>query len=76
MYGTHVPDDPKTCYVFEIYADDDAYNAHISSEHFKAFGVMGWEIVIKAKGWHGSAKIRYCPMCGRKLMREGGQDEK
>ena len=41
---------------------------------FIRFGVMGWEIVIKAKGWHGSAKIRYCPMCGRKLMREGEKD--
>ena len=46
MYGTHVPDDPKTCYVFEVYADDDAYNAHISSEHFKAFGVMAGKAIV------------------------------
>lgn len=46
MYGTHVPDDPKTCYVFEIYANDDAYSEHVSSEHFKAFGKMASETLI------------------------------
>ena len=45
MYATHVPDDPKTCYVFEVYADDDAYNTHVSSEHFKAFGKMAMEVL-------------------------------
>lgn len=45
MYATHVPDDPKTCYVFEVYADDDAYNAHVSSAHFKAFGKMAMEVL-------------------------------
>jgi len=45
MYGTHVPDDPKTCYVFEIYADDDAYNTHVASEHFQAFGRMAGEVL-------------------------------
>lgn len=34
---------------------------------FIRFGMNGWEIDISAKGWHGSAKIRYCPMCGRRL---------
>lgn len=46
MYGTHVPDDPKTCYVFEIYADDDAYNQHVSADHFKAFGKMAGEVLV------------------------------
>lgn len=27
----------------------------------------GWCIVLQAKGWHGKAKIRFCPMCGREL---------
>jgi len=45
MYATHVPDDPKTCYVFEVYADDDAYNEHVSSDHFKAFGKMAGEVL-------------------------------
>ena len=35
---------------------------------FVRFGVSGWELSLKANGWHGSAKIRYCPMCGRDLF--------
>ena len=34
------------------------------------FGMNGWELSMKANGWHGSAKIRYCPMCGRDLLRK------
>ena len=34
---------------------------------FVRFGMNGWELDLKANGWHGSAKIRYCPMCGRDL---------
>ena len=34
---------------------------------FVRFGINGWELSLKANGWHGSAKIRYCPMCGRDL---------
>ena len=30
--------------------------------------VDGWVISLKAKGWHGSTKIKYCPMCGRRLI--------
>lgn len=35
---------------------------------FVRFSMNGWELSLKAKGWHGSAKIRYCPMCGRDLL--------
>lgn len=35
---------------------------------FVQFGMNGWELSLKANGWHGSAKIRYCPMCGRDLL--------
>lgn len=35
---------------------------------FVRFGMSGWELSMKANGWHGSAKIRYCPMCGRDLL--------
>ena len=35
---------------------------------FIRFGMNGWELSLKANGWHGSAKIRYCPMCGRDLV--------
>ena len=48
---------------------------------FIRFGMDGWELSIKAKGWHGSAKIRYCPMCGRDLYvkkdtQKGGKNDK
>lgn len=45
MYATHDPDDPSVCYVFEVYADDDAYNTHVSSPHFKAFGEMAGKVL-------------------------------
>ena len=50
--------------------DSDGYVLPLEKKGhaFIRFGVMGWEITMKAKGWHGSAKIRHCPMCGRKLM--------
>ena len=35
---------------------------------FIRFGMDGWELSLKANGWHGGAKIRYCPMCGRDLL--------
>lgn len=28
------------------------------------------KIVLKANGWRGEAKIKYCPMCGRRLADE------
>jgi hypothetical protein len=32
------------------------------------FGMDGWTIELKAKGWNGKAPIRFCPMCGRDLL--------
>ncbi len=40
MYSTHLADDPAMCYVFEVYADDDAYQVHASSDQFKAYVAM------------------------------------
>lgn len=37
---------------------------------FVRFSMNGWELSLRANGWHGSAKIRYCPMCGRRLTDE------
>lgn len=37
---------------------------------FIRYGMNGWELILKAKGWHGSAKIKYCPICGRSLTHE------
>ena len=51
--------------------DSDGYVIPLekNSHAFIRFGIDGWELSLKAKGWHGSAKIRYCPMCGRRLER-------
>lgn len=37
---------------------------------FIRFGMNGWELSLKANGWHGSAKINFCPICGRSLTHE------
>lgn len=49
--------------------DSDGYVTPIEKNNhaFVRFGMNGWELDLKANGWHGSAKIRYCPMCGRDL---------
>ena len=49
--------------------DSDGYVKPIEKNNhaFVRFGMNGWELSLKANGWHGSAKIRYCPMCGRDL---------
>ena len=49
--------------------DADGYVKPIekNGHAFIRFGMNGWELSLKANGWHGSAKIRYCPMCGRRL---------
>ncbi len=59
---------PKLCeYCNE---DSDGYVKPIEKNNhaFVRFGMNGWELDLKANGWHGSAKIRYCPMCGRDLL--------
>ena len=50
--------------------DSDGYVKPIEKNNhaFVRFGMNGWELDLKANGWHGSAKIRYCPMCGRDLL--------
>lgn len=40
MFSTHLADDPAMCYVFEVYADDDAYQVHAASPQFKAYVAM------------------------------------
>lgn len=50
--------------------DSDGYVKPIEKNNhaFVRFGMNGWELDLTANGWHGSAKIRYCPMCGRDLL--------
>ncbi len=43
MYSTHLADDVAMCYVFEVYADDDAYQVHAESPQFKAYVAMAAE---------------------------------
>lgn len=52
--------------------DSDGYVKPIEKNchAFIRFGMEGWELDLKANGWHGSAKIRYCPICGRELNHE------
>lgn len=54
--------------------DSDGYVKPIEKNNhaFVRFGMNGWELSLKANGWHGSAKIRYCPMCGRDLLMKRG----
>ena len=50
--------------------DLDGYVKPIEKNNhaFVRFGTNGWELSLNANGWHGSVKIRYCPMCGRDLF--------
>ena len=54
------------------YEDSDGYVKPIEKNchAFIRFGMNGWELSLKANGWHGSAKIMYCPMCGRELKND------
>ena len=56
--------------------DSDGYVKPIEKNchAFIRFGMDGWELSLKANGWHGSAKITYCPMCGRDLRQKGGRE--
>jgi len=49
--------------------DSDGYVKPIdkNSHAFVRFGLDGWELSLKANGWHGEARIKFCPMCGRRL---------
>jgi quinol monooxygenase YgiN len=40
MYSTHDPNDPAKLYVFEVYADEAAYQVHAASPQFKAFAEL------------------------------------
>lgn len=52
--------------------DSDGYVKPIekNSHAFVRFGMDGWELSLKANGWHGEARIKFCPICGRRLANE------
>jgi hypothetical protein len=63
---------PENAYCIYCHEDSDGYVKPIEKNchAFIRFGMDGWEISLSAKGWSGSAKIMYCPMCGRKLKND------
>ena len=63
--------EPENADCIYCHEDSDGYVKPIEKNchAFIRFGMNGWELDLKANGWHGSAKIRYCPMCGRKLKK-------
>ena len=63
---------PENADCIYCHEDSDGYVKPIEKNchAFIRFGMDGWELDLKANGWHGSAKIRYCPMCGRKLKND------
>ena len=50
--------------------DSDGYVKPIekNGHAFVRFGMNGWVISLRANGWNGECKIRYCPVCGRDLL--------
>ena len=64
------PAQPEQTDCIYCHEDSDGYVTPLEKNchAFIRFGMNGWELSLKANGWHGSAKIRYCPMCGRDLL--------
>lgn len=45
MYATHMAEDASTCYVFEVYASQEAYEVHANAPHFKAYVAMAADVL-------------------------------
>ena len=60
---------PENADCIYCHEDSDGYVKPIEKNchAFIRFGMNGWCLELRAKGWHGEAKINYCPMCGRRL---------
>ena len=71
---TNTPNTLETLECEYCHEDIEGYVKPIekNGHAFVRFGMNGWELSLKANGWHGSAKIKYCPMCGRDLLVKGG----
>ena len=49
LYAVYVKDDPSQVRVFEMYADADAYQAHLQTPHFRKFADATRDIVKSRK---------------------------
>ena len=47
------PDDPASFYLYEKYADEAAFQAHLDSDHFRSFDarVSPWTLEKTIKSW-------------------------
>ena len=66
------PSQPEQTGCEYCHEDVDGYVKPIEKNchAFVRFGMNGWVLELKAKGWHGDVKIQYCPMCGRKFKND------
>lgn len=49
------PDDPRRIFLYEVYADEGAFQSHLDSGHFKDFDktVADWVAAKTVRIWHG-----------------------
>ena len=48
------PDDPGHVFLYEVYSDEAAFQAHLETPHFHAFndGTAGWVASKQVETWH------------------------
>jgi quinol monooxygenase YgiN len=49
LYAVAAKDNPAHIWVFEIYADEDAYKAHLETPHFKKYKAATQDMVTQLK---------------------------
>lgn len=57
----------KSCEYCHEDADGYVLPLEKNCHAFISYDMDGWTLNLKAKGWRGHCKIKFCPMCGRKL---------
>jgi len=68
--GELPPAQPEQTDCEYCHEDSDGFVRPIekNSHAFVSFGLDGWHIAMRATGWVGRAPIKFCPMCGRRLI--------
>jgi quinol monooxygenase YgiN len=56
LYAVQLKSDPTHVRLFEMYADSNAYNAHIASPHFRAYKI-GTQAMVKSLVLHETDPI-------------------